>query len=69
LAFTKPSDGPPIFEDNPTTHAAEFEEREKSAISNRAAKLRAPTYVAVGGKLVGGLEMRRYSVLISLNVR
>jgi hypothetical protein len=53
LVVAKPTDRAAVFEDNATVHATKFEEREKSAVGDGAAKLGTPTSIAVGRNGVG----------------
>jgi len=47
LAVAKPTNWTAIFEEKNTIHATKLEEREKSAVGDRAAKLGIPTSIAV----------------------
>ena len=53
LSFAKQTDRTTILEDDATVHTLEFVEGEKSAIGDRAAKLGAPTSIAIGENSVG----------------
>jgi hypothetical protein len=68
LSLAKPTERPPILENDAAIHAAEFEERKKSSVGNRAAKLGSPTCVAVCREGVGGAQGWRDSVVVRLNV-
>ncbi len=48
LLFAKPTNWTAILEDDASIHTLEFEQGEKSAIGNRAAKLGAPTSITIG---------------------
>ncbi len=53
LSFAKPADWTAVLEDDAAVHTLEFEEGKKSAIGDRAAKLGAPTCMAIGRHGVG----------------
>jgi hypothetical protein len=62
LTLPESTDRATIFENDATAHAAEFEERKKSAISDGTSELRTPTSVAVGGNSVGTTQLMRNSI-------